>query len=91
MDGKGFQALVAQLGDLSAVQRQALVTALKRRVPVGAAVELIDTGRSHSLRSRAALGMRFAFQVASRKALDAGGRGCGRRGASHGWMKKGMA
>jgi transposase-like protein len=43
MDGKGFQALVAQLGDLSAVQREALVTALKRRLPVGEAVELIGT------------------------------------------------
>ena len=43
MNGKGFQALVAQLGDLSDVQREALVTALKRRLPVSEAVELIDT------------------------------------------------
>lgn len=42
MDGKGFQALVAQLGELSAVQREALITALKRRLPVDEAVQLID-------------------------------------------------
>ena len=38
MDGKGFQALVAQLGDLSAVQRDALIAALKRKLPVDEAV-----------------------------------------------------
>lgn len=43
MDGKGFQAVVAQLGDLSTVQREALVAALKRKLPVDEAVELIDT------------------------------------------------
>jgi transposase-like protein len=43
MDGKGFQALVAQLGDLSTVQREALIAALKRKLPVDEAVELIDT------------------------------------------------
>ncbi len=43
MDGKGFQALVAQLGELSAVQREALITALKRRLPVDEAVQLIDS------------------------------------------------
>jgi transposase-like protein len=43
MDGKGFQALVAQLGDLSTVQRDALIAALKRKLPVDQAVELIDT------------------------------------------------
>ncbi len=43
MDGKGFQALVAQLGDLSTVQREALIAALKRKLPVDAAVDLIDT------------------------------------------------
>ncbi len=42
MDGKGFQALVAQLGELSAVQREALIAALKRRLPVDEAVQLID-------------------------------------------------
>ena len=34
MDAKGFQALVAQLGDLSTVQREALIAALKRKLPV---------------------------------------------------------
>ena len=29
MNGKGFQALVAQLGELSVVQREALIAALK--------------------------------------------------------------
>ena len=29
MDGKGFQVLVAQLSDLSGVQRAALITALE--------------------------------------------------------------
>lgn len=43
MDGKGFQALVAQLGNLSTVQRDALIAALKRKLPVDQAVELIDT------------------------------------------------
>ncbi len=43
MDGKGFQALVAQLGDLSTVQRDALIAALKRKLPIDEAVELIDT------------------------------------------------
>jgi transposase-like protein len=43
VDGKGFQALVAQLGDLSTVQREALIAALKRKLPVDEAVELIDT------------------------------------------------
>ena len=43
MDGKGFQVLVAQLGDLSGVQRAALITALKRRLPVDEALQLIDT------------------------------------------------
>ena len=38
MDGKGFQALVAQLGDLSAVQRDALIAALKRKLPIDEAV-----------------------------------------------------
>jgi len=42
VDGKGFQALVAQLGDLSGVQREALITALKRRLPVDEALQLID-------------------------------------------------
>ena len=43
MNSKGFQVLVAQLGELSAVQREALITALKRWLPVSEAVELIDT------------------------------------------------
>lgn len=42
MDGKGFQVLVAQLSDLSGVQRAALITALKRRLPVDEALQLID-------------------------------------------------
>ena len=33
MNGSGFQALVAQLGELSEVQRKALLTALKRKSP----------------------------------------------------------
>lgn len=43
MDGKGFQVLVGQLGELSAVQRDALITALKHRLPINEAVGLIDT------------------------------------------------
>lgn len=43
MKAKGFQALVSQLGDLSAVQREALIAALKRRLPLSEAVELIDS------------------------------------------------
>ena len=43
MNGSGFQALVAQLGELSEVQRKALLTALKRKLPIDEAVELIDT------------------------------------------------
>ena len=43
MNGKGFQELIAQLGDLSVVQREALIAALKRRLPVSEAVEMIDT------------------------------------------------
>jgi Transposase and inactivated derivatives len=43
MDGKGFQALVAHLGDLSAAQRAALITALKRRLPVNETLKLIET------------------------------------------------
>ena len=43
MDSKGFQDLVAQLGDLSDVQREALLTALKRRLPLSEAIDLIDT------------------------------------------------
>ena len=43
MNSRGFQALVSQLGDLSAVQCEALITALKRKLPVDDAVQLIDT------------------------------------------------
>ena len=43
MNGKGFQALVAQLGDLSSVQREALISALKRRLSLDDAIELIDS------------------------------------------------
>ena len=43
MKAKGFQALVSQLGDLSAVQREALIAALKRRLPLSEAVDLIDS------------------------------------------------
>ena len=42
MDSQRFQDLIAQLGDLSAVEREAWVAALKRRLPVSEAVELID-------------------------------------------------
>ena len=42
MNGKGFQALVAQLGDLSVVQREALIAALKGRLSLDEAIELID-------------------------------------------------
>jgi len=34
MNARGFQALVSQLGDVSAVQREALISALKRRLPL---------------------------------------------------------
>lgn len=43
MKASGFQTLVAQLGELSEVQREALLTALKRKLPVDEAVDLIDT------------------------------------------------
>jgi transposase-like protein len=43
MNSRGFQALVSQLGDLSAVQCEALITALKRKLPIDDAVQLIDT------------------------------------------------
>ncbi len=43
MNSKGFRALVSQLGDLSDVQRGALITALRRKVPIDDAVQLIDT------------------------------------------------
>ena len=43
MDGMRFQTLVAQLGHLSTVQRDALIEALKRKLPVDEAVELIAT------------------------------------------------
>lgn len=43
MKASGFQALVAQLGELSEVQRSALLVALKRKLPVAEAVDLIDT------------------------------------------------
>ena len=43
MDGKRFQVLVAQLSDLSGVQRAALITALKRRLPADEALQLIDS------------------------------------------------
>jgi len=43
MDGQGFQALVAQLGDLSAEQRKTLISALKKKLPVNEAVHLIDS------------------------------------------------
>lgn len=43
MNTKGFQALVSQLGELSAVQREALISALKRRLPLSEAVDLIDS------------------------------------------------
>ena len=43
MNASGFQALVTQLGDLSEVQRAALLAALKRKLPAAEAIELIDT------------------------------------------------
>ena len=43
MKAEGFQNLITQLVDLSAVQREALMTALGRRLPVSEAVDLIDT------------------------------------------------
>lgn len=43
MKASGFQALLAQLGELSEVQRSALLVALKRKLPVAEAVDLIDT------------------------------------------------
>ena len=42
MNGKGFQALVAQLGELSVVQREALMAALKGRLSLDEAIGLID-------------------------------------------------
>lgn len=44
MNGSGFQALVAKLDELLEVQRKALLTALKRKLPVvEQAAPLIDT------------------------------------------------
>ena len=43
MNSKGFQTLVSQLGDLSDVQRAALILSLKRKLPIDDAVQLIDT------------------------------------------------
>lgn len=42
MERTGFQAFVAQLGDLTAVQREALITALKCRLPSNEALKLIE-------------------------------------------------
>jgi hypothetical protein len=42
MNGKGSQTLVVQLGELLAGQREALIMALKRGLPVDKAVQLID-------------------------------------------------
>jgi len=42
MEGKGFQALVGQLGDLTAVQREVLMAALKRKLPSNEALKLIE-------------------------------------------------
>jgi hypothetical protein len=43
VNSRGFQALVSQLGDLTAVLCEALITALKRKLPIDDAVQLIDT------------------------------------------------
>ncbi len=43
MKASGFQALLAQLGELSEVQREALLSALKRKLPAAEAVAFIDT------------------------------------------------
>lgn len=43
MNGSGFQAFAAQLGGLSEGQRKALLTALKRKLPIEEAAELIET------------------------------------------------
>lgn len=48
MDSKGFQALVAGLGDLSPSQRAALVTALERKLPLNEALQLIEAQFSAS-------------------------------------------
>jgi hypothetical protein len=42
MEGKGFQALVGRLGDLTAVQREVLIAALKRKLPSNEALKLIE-------------------------------------------------
>lgn len=42
MDDLRFQALVTQQGELSEVQRKALLTTLKRKLPFDEAVALID-------------------------------------------------
>ena len=43
MEAKKFQALVEQLGELTAGQREALVEAIKRKSSVKDAVALIET------------------------------------------------
>lgn len=43
MNASGFQALVAQLGDLSEAQRAVLLLALKKKLPADEAIALIDT------------------------------------------------
>jgi Transposase and inactivated derivatives len=47
MDRKGFQALVAGLGDLTPSQRAGLITALERKLPLNEAVKLIE-GQFHA-------------------------------------------
>jgi hypothetical protein len=48
MNARGFQALVSQLGELSAVQREALISALKRRLPL--TTRISDEARHRILR-----------------------------------------
>ena len=43
MNGSGFQPLVAQLGELSEAQREALLVVLKRKLPAAGAIDQIDS------------------------------------------------
>jgi transposase-like protein len=42
MERKGFQALIAQLGDLTTVQREALIAALESKLPAQETLQLIE-------------------------------------------------
>ena len=68
MNSQGFQALVSQLGDLTAVQCEALITALKRKLPIDDAMQLIDS--KFQADPCAATAIRKTFAVGVRRAAS---------------------